>query len=132
MSSAQTLQSLLVAVVSVGWNPCVRNLLAQRQRQRQRQRQPLRRADRSAGAAPSSIGTGVQPASRLASLNPVRRQVNSDLGALVDRSDGLGGAVDAMTASHVIDFEGDPLDLQWVVEQPTVMLPAVGGSSLFG
>ena len=62
----------------------------------------------------------------------MRRQVNADLGALVDRPNSQGEAVDARSASQVIDFEDNPLDLQWVVEPPTVMLRAVAGSSFFG
>ena len=41
-----------------------------------------------------------------------RRQVNGDLGALVDCPDGLLDAVEARSASHVIDFKGVPLDFQ--------------------
>ena len=65
-------------------------------------------------------------------LYPVRFQVDSDLGARVDRADCLGDAVDAMPAGHVLDFEGDHLALSLVFDELTFILPTVGGSSNLG
>ena len=94
---------------------------------------PLRRQPARACSRPHEWRRSARSRSNSAGSIRTRCVARStvDLGALVDRSDCLGDAADAMPAGHVTDFEGDQFDLQWVFEKSTFILPTVGGSSPF-
>jgi hypothetical protein len=56
-------------------------------------------------------------------------QVNLDLRAGIDGTNGLGDGASAMAAGHVVNAEGKHCSFPWVVDTPTFDIPIVGGSS---
>lgn len=90
----------------------------------------LDRYRRVAGLSDSAAQLGSVRLDRV-DLHPMRRQINLHPGVRVNGMDGFGDAADAMAAAHVVDSECDHLDLRWVVDGVTFILPNVGGSSDF-